>query len=329
MLTTCRDLGIGVSSPQSMLDQREVVAIQGRLAGREKRGQRRESSGLRSPSGSARNRVNPERWRELVRHKAQGTPVRGTVTDVVKGGLRVDVGVRAFIPASHVDTERVENLASFVGKTVTATVIELDAERGSVVLSRRDAIRRRREERAVQLLSELVAGDECEAVVVKSDGRGARVRVDDALDVWIAPEQIPAERRELKPGHTIRITVCEVNSGAVVGSLRLESDLVVDAKGPSHGILLERMAGQSEGQVQVVNGHLTVVLGDDDEIEALLSSAVATALEAGASALHVLVAGPAKRRVRDVIQASSVQGVHPRRSRQTSGGFDLALVREG
>lgn len=330
VLATCRDLGIGVSSPESVLDQREVDAIRQRLAGRRKEAPGRRSSIPAPPPGSARRRVSQPRWRELVEHKAQGTPVQGTVVEVVKGGLRVDAGVRAFIPASHVDTDWVEDLASFVGKTVTAMVIELDSERGSAVLSRRDAIEKRRKERSAQLRHSLVAGDECDAVAVKADGRGVLVRVDDALEVWIAPEQIPADKRGLKPREKVRITVCEVNEDQVLGSLRLVSDLVEDSKAPALGVLLERVAEQPEGPVQVVDGQLTVVVGDhDDEVESVLSAAVTMALEAGASQLQVVVAGPAKRRVRDVIQASAVRGVHPRQSRQTSGGFDLALVKEG
>lgn len=190
VLATCRDLGIGVSSPESVLNQREVDAIRQRLAGRRKEAPGRRSSIPAPPPGSASRRVSQPRWRELVEHKAQGTPVQGTVVEVVKGGLRVDAGVRAFIPASHVDTDWVEDLAaSFVGKTVTAMVIELDSS-GSAVLSRRDAIEKRRKERSAQLRHSLVAGDECDAVAVKADGRGVLVRVDDALEVWIAPEQI-------------------------------------------------------------------------------------------------------------------------------------------
>jgi len=330
VLATCRALGIGVASPQSVLDQREVVAIRDRLAGRRKRASQRGTASPKTPPGSARGRVSQERWQELVQHMAQGSPVRGIVTDVVKGGLRVDVGVRAFIPASQVDTDWVEDLASLVGKTVTCTVVELDAERGSAVLSRRDALEKNRKERALQLRTSLAAGDECDAVVVKVVGHGMLVRVDDALEVWITSEQIPADKRGLNPRDKARITVCEVNENSVLGSLRLVADLVEDSKEPRHAVLLKRLADRPEGPVHAVDGQLTVVVGgEDDDVEGLLSSAVAMALEAGASELHVVAAGPAKRQVRDVIQASSVRGIHPRRSRQTSGGFDLALVQEG
>ena len=67
---------------------------------------------------------------------ADGT-VEGTVIEVVKGGLIVDIGLRGFLPASLVDLRRVRDLDPFIGDTITAKVIELDRQRNNVVLSRR------------------------------------------------------------------------------------------------------------------------------------------------------------------------------------------------
>ena len=67
---------------------------------------------------------------------AEGT-VEGTVIEVVKGGLIVDIGLRGFLPASLVDLRRVRDLDPFIGTTISAKVIELDRARNNVVLSRR------------------------------------------------------------------------------------------------------------------------------------------------------------------------------------------------
>ena len=67
----------------------------------------------------------------------EGTPVEGTVIEVVKGGLILDLGVRGFLPASLVDIRRVADLEEFLGQTLECRVIELNRFRNNVVLSRR------------------------------------------------------------------------------------------------------------------------------------------------------------------------------------------------
>ncbi len=82
-----------------------------------------------------------------------GEIISGRVTEVVKGGLLVDVGVRAFLPASHVDRRYVEKLDQFVGQTVEAKIIEFNPAKPRVVLSRKQVL----EEKAVQQKQELLA----------------------------------------------------------------------------------------------------------------------------------------------------------------------------
>ena len=76
-------------------------------------------------------------WDAVSRSFDSGAPVEGRVVEVVKGGLAVDVGVRAFLPGSQVDLRPVKNLASMMGQTIRAKVIKLNRRRGNVVLSRR------------------------------------------------------------------------------------------------------------------------------------------------------------------------------------------------
>jgi small subunit ribosomal protein S1 len=77
---------------------------------------------------------------------------------VVKGGLAVDVGVRAFLPGSQVDLRPVKNLAAMVGQTIRAKVIKLNRRRGNVVLSRRAVLEEEREEKKKHTLSVLAEG---------------------------------------------------------------------------------------------------------------------------------------------------------------------------
>ncbi len=97
-------------------------------------------------------------WDTVSRAYEKGVPVEGRVVEVVKGGLAVDVGVRAFLPGSQVDLRPVKNLASMVGQTVRAKVIKLNRRRGNVVLSRRAMMEEEREERRRHTLSVLQEG---------------------------------------------------------------------------------------------------------------------------------------------------------------------------
>ena len=76
-------------------------------------------------------------WEVLEGNLESGEIVNGTVREVVKGGLLVDVGVRAFLPASLVDRVYVEDLSKFLGQEISARVIELNRPRKKVILSRK------------------------------------------------------------------------------------------------------------------------------------------------------------------------------------------------
>jgi len=97
-------------------------------------------------------------WDAISRAHEKGVPVEGRVIEVVKGGLAVDVGVRAFLPGSQVDLRPVKNLASMLGQTVRAKVIKLNRRRGNVVLSRRAVLEEEREEKKKHTLEVLEEG---------------------------------------------------------------------------------------------------------------------------------------------------------------------------
>ncbi|MDO8475081.1 MAG: 30S ribosomal protein S1 [Candidatus Rokubacteria bacterium] len=97
-------------------------------------------------------------WDAISKSHDSGTPVEGKVIEVVKGGLSVDVGVRAFLPGSQVDLRPVKNLASMLGQMIRAKVIKLNRRRGNVVLSRRAVLEEEREEKRKHTLSVLSEG---------------------------------------------------------------------------------------------------------------------------------------------------------------------------
>jgi small subunit ribosomal protein S1 len=97
-------------------------------------------------------------WRTIERAAESGEAVTGTVIEVVKGGLIVDLGVRGFLPASLVDIRRVQNLDEFMGQQIECRVIELNRSRNNVVLSRRAVLEEERKEQRQEILDRLQPG---------------------------------------------------------------------------------------------------------------------------------------------------------------------------
>jgi small subunit ribosomal protein S1 len=97
-------------------------------------------------------------WRRIEAAAESGEPVEGTVIEVVKGGLIIDLGVRGFLPASLVDIRRVPNLDEYMGTKIECKVIELNRSRNNVVLSRRAVLEEERKEQRQEILDRLQPG---------------------------------------------------------------------------------------------------------------------------------------------------------------------------
>ena len=76
-------------------------------------------------------------WEEVERAYNENSVLRGRVVERIKGGLSVDIGVRAFLPGSQIDVRPVKNLDAFRGKEIECRVIKLNRKRGNIVLSRK------------------------------------------------------------------------------------------------------------------------------------------------------------------------------------------------
>jgi small subunit ribosomal protein S1 len=98
-------------------------------------------------------------WGQIEKVMNDDGVVDGTVIEVVKGGLIVDIGLRGFLPASLVDLRRVRDLHPFVGKKIEAKIIELDRNRNNVVLSRRKYLEEAQSEGRKKFLEELQRGE--------------------------------------------------------------------------------------------------------------------------------------------------------------------------
>ncbi len=101
--------------------------------------------------------------------------VSGTVIEVVKGGLIVDIGLRGFLPASLADLRRVRDLQPFIGTTIDAKIIELDKNRNNVVLSRRAWLEETQKEKREEFLHNLRPGEIRKGIVSSVVNFGAFV----------------------------------------------------------------------------------------------------------------------------------------------------------
>lgn len=90
------------------------------------------------PILSRADAVRMKAWDDLEKAYSEGRPVKGRITERIKGGLRVDIdGIAAFLPGSQVDTRPVRNLDSLRNQEIEAKVIKLNRKRSNVVLSRK------------------------------------------------------------------------------------------------------------------------------------------------------------------------------------------------
>ncbi len=117
-------------------------------------------------------------WRRIETAAESGEPVEGTVIEVVKGGLIIDLGVRGFLPASLVDIRRVPNLDEYLSTKIETKVIELNRSRNNVVLSRRAVLEEERKEVRQQILDRLQPGLVVEGQISNIVDFGAFVDLD-------------------------------------------------------------------------------------------------------------------------------------------------------
>ncbi len=124
----------------------------------------------------SKKRAQYERaWGRIEEMKESNSPVRGTVIEVVKGGIIVDIGLRGFLPASLVELRRVRDLQPYVGHQLDAMILELDRNRNNVVLSRRAWLEEAQREQREKFLDDLKPGEVRSGVVSSVVNFGAFV----------------------------------------------------------------------------------------------------------------------------------------------------------
>lgn len=114
-------------------------------------------------------------WDEITEACETNAILEGTVTEVIKGGLLVDIGVKAFLPSSHVDVRPVKNLDQFVGKPLKIRVIKFNPRKGNVVVSRKAVIETEKERLKGETLKVLKVGAVVRGVIKNITDYGAFV----------------------------------------------------------------------------------------------------------------------------------------------------------
>ncbi|HEU5223732.1 MAG TPA: 30S ribosomal protein S1 [Candidatus Lumbricidophila sp.] len=124
----------------------------------------------------SKKRAQYERaWGDVEKIKETDGVVTGTVIEVVKGGLIVDIGLRGFLPASLIELRRVRDLTPYLGQSIEAKILELDKNRNNVVLSRRALLEQTQSESRSTFLANLHPGQVRKGVISSIVNFGAFV----------------------------------------------------------------------------------------------------------------------------------------------------------
>lgn len=112
-------------------------------------------------------------WDDISRAAENEEVIEGTIVAKVKGGLSVDIGVKAFLPGSQIDLRPVRNMDGYIGKTYKFKVIKFNKRRGNIVLSRRALLEQERESLRTQTLDQMKEGSLVRGVVKNITDYGA------------------------------------------------------------------------------------------------------------------------------------------------------------
>lgn len=278
---------------------------------------------------------------ELLLARDSGTPVEGTIAEVIKGGLQVDVGgLRAFCPASQIDTNYIEDLSSFVGQTLKFQVLEVRDGGRSVVVSRKKLLEAERRAASEALRSTLTIGQQVEGTVVATKPHGAIVDLG-GIDGYIhiselAQQRVRSVEDVVRVGETVQVRILSLEEGDRGPRIRLS--LVVSAsaagsgaaKPPGNEVLVATVQSANQGGL-IVSTSRGEGFVPTREIELAPGADHRRAYPPGTE-LSVVALGPGNggqlrlsaKQVRDVVERTNYQDFA--RSGGQSGGGSLGSL---
>ncbi len=154
-------------------------------------------------------------WDDIEKKFEAGETIKAPVTQVVKGGLVVDAGVRGFIPASMVSDHFVEDLNQYKGQELELKIVELEPSENRLILSHKEIVQQEREANKKAILDKLVVGDVVEGKVARLTNFGAFIDlggVDGLVHVSeISFERVGKPSDVLKVGQDVKVKVLAVD----------------------------------------------------------------------------------------------------------------------
>ncbi len=178
-------------------------------------------------------------WDKLEAAKNEGTIEKIKVNEAVKGGVVTFLyGIRAFIPASQLALQYVEDPATFVGKELEVVITEVDREKKKLILSARNVLREKAAEDKKSRIGRLQKGIVTTGTVEKITDFGAFVNIGEDLSglvhiSQISNKRIKAVKEVLKEGDTVTVKVMDVKDGkislSIKAALEKEEEAVEDA----------------------------------------------------------------------------------------------------
>jgi small subunit ribosomal protein S1 len=170
-----------------------------------------------------------QNWERILTICNEGGTIAGKVKAIVKGGLLVNIGVEAFLPASQIDVLTPKNLAQYVGNTYQFKVVKINQERQNIVLSRRELIEQERTERRQKILGEMTPGDIRKGTVKNITDFGAFIDlngIDGLLHITdMSWGRVGHPSEILKVGQDIDVVVLDINREKERVSLGLKQKL--------------------------------------------------------------------------------------------------------
>lgn len=154
-------------------------------------------------------------WDDIEKKFEAGETIKAPVTQIVKGGLVVDAGVRGFIPASMVSDHFVEDLNQYKGQELELKIVELEPSENRLILSHKEIVQQEREANKKAVLDKLVVGDVVEGKVARLTNFGAFIDlggVDGLVHVSeISFERVGKPSDVLKVGQDVKVKVLAVD----------------------------------------------------------------------------------------------------------------------
>lgn len=170
-----------------------------------------------------------QNWEKILTICNEGGRISGKVKSVVKGGLVVNIGVEAFLPASQIDVITPKNLTQFVGNVYDFKVVKINQERQNIVLSRRELIEAERADRRQKLLADMVPGDIRKGTVKNITDFGAFIDlngIDGLLHITdMSWGRVGHPSEVLKVGQDLDVVVLDVNKEKERVSLGLKQKM--------------------------------------------------------------------------------------------------------